>query len=58
MTARAAILRQYAQGKDPFVTAAAELKTYLSSLGTEEDLDRDDSIRTVVIEDEAFDATV
>ena len=58
MTARVAIFRQHAQGKDPFVMAAVKLKTFMSSLCNDEDLDKDDLMEPVIIEDEVVEGNV
>ncbi|KAI3669843.1 hypothetical protein L6452_41277 [Arctium lappa] len=41
LTARAALMRRHMSGKNPMVSAAEELKTYLDTVGTERDLDED-----------------
>lgn len=42
LTARAALMRQHLLGKNPFASASEELSAYLSSVGSERDLDSDD----------------
>ncbi|KAI3729502.1 hypothetical protein L6452_18162 [Arctium lappa] len=44
LTARAALMRRHLSGKNPMVSAAEELKTYLDIVGTERDLDEDDDL--------------
>ncbi|KAI3746807.1 hypothetical protein L6452_09248 [Arctium lappa] len=44
LTARAALMRRHLSGKNPMVSAAEELKTYLDTVGTERDLDEDDEL--------------
>ncbi|KAI3771956.1 hypothetical protein L6452_03128 [Arctium lappa] len=43
-TARAALMRRHLTGKNPMASAAEELKTYLDTVGTERDLDKDDEL--------------
>ena len=40
------------------MTVTAKLKTFLSSLGTDEDLDKDDLIEPVIMEDEVVERGV
>ncbi|KAI3685618.1 hypothetical protein L6452_34869 [Arctium lappa] len=44
LTARAALMRHHLSWKNPMVSAAEELKTYLDTVGTERDLDEDDDL--------------
>ncbi|KAI3727702.1 hypothetical protein L6452_16320 [Arctium lappa] len=44
LTARAALMRRHLSGKNPMVSAAEELKTYLDTVGIERDLDEDDDL--------------
>lgn len=55
LTARAAIMRQHLGGKNPLANALDELSFYMSSVGTERDLDSDDEkeMDEAEVEDEA-----
>ena len=42
LTAKAALMRQHVRGLNPMARAQEELDTYLLTVGSEEDLDKDD----------------